>query len=162
GSEAMAHAIAQCDIHLILTSRVFLAKASIEPVEGMVYLEDVLKQMNQAALTARFALLYLAPARLLNRLFFDRRGAARTAAVIFSSGRTGVPKGVVLTHRNILANIDGVCQVFRITPDDVALGVLPFFHSFGFTGTLWLPLIAGFAAVYHPNPTDAKTIGELG
>jgi acyl-[acyl-carrier-protein]-phospholipid O-acyltransferase/long-chain-fatty-acid--[acyl-carrier-protein] ligase len=51
--------------------------------------------------------------------------------------------------------------VFSFTRDDVMLGVLPFFHSFGFTGTIWLPLIAGFGVVYHPNPMDAKTIGEL-
>jgi len=48
-----------------------------------------------------------------------------------------------------------------VTPRDVLVGVLPFFHSFGFTGTLWFPLVAGTAVVYHPNPMDAKTIGEL-
>ena len=47
------------------------------------------------------------------------------------------------------------------TNDDVLVGVLPFFHSFGFTGTLWLPVLSGFGVVYHPNPMDAKTIGEL-
>jgi acyl-[acyl-carrier-protein]-phospholipid O-acyltransferase/long-chain-fatty-acid--[acyl-carrier-protein] ligase len=81
--------------------------------------------------------------------------------VIFSSGSTGVPKGVMLTHRNVLANIDAANQLFQLTPDDVMLGVLPFFHSFGFTTTLWLPLVVGIGTVYHPNPTDAKTIGEL-
>src|SRR5262245_18608754 len=72
-----------------------------------------------------------------------------------------MPKGVMLTHANVLANIDAANQVFQLQPDDVMLGVLPFFHSFGFTATLWLPLCIGCAAAYHPNPTDAKTIGEL-
>ena len=58
------------------------------------------------------------------------------ATVIFSSGSTGIPKGVMLTHRNILANVDSAAQLFQLTRDDVMLGVLPFFHSFGFTGTL--------------------------
>jgi acyl-[acyl-carrier-protein]-phospholipid O-acyltransferase/long-chain-fatty-acid--[acyl-carrier-protein] ligase len=81
--------------------------------------------------------------------------------VIFSSGSTGVPKGVMLTHHNILENIASVNDAFALTSADVMVGVLPFFHSFGFTGTLWFPMITGFGVAYHPNPTDAKTIGEL-
>jgi acyl-[acyl-carrier-protein]-phospholipid O-acyltransferase / long-chain-fatty-acid--[acyl-carrier-protein] ligase len=67
----------------------------------------------------------------------------------------------MLTHRNVLSNIDAANALFRLGNDDVVLGVLPFFHSFGFTVTLWLPLAVGFRAAYHPNPTDAKTIGEM-
>jgi acyl-[acyl-carrier-protein]-phospholipid O-acyltransferase/long-chain-fatty-acid--[acyl-carrier-protein] ligase len=84
-----------------------------------------------------------------------------TATVIFSSGSTGAPKGVVLTHRNILSNLDGIEQIIEFTHGDVLMGVLPFFHSFGYTGTMWFPLTSGFGVVFHPNPTDAKTIGEL-
>ena len=80
--------------------------------------------------------------------------------MIFSSGSTGVPKGVMLSHHNILANVESIAQVIQFTPKDRIMGVLPLFHSFGFTGTLWLPVLTGFGAVYHPNPTDAKTIGE--
>jgi acyl-[acyl-carrier-protein]-phospholipid O-acyltransferase/long-chain-fatty-acid--[acyl-carrier-protein] ligase len=82
------------------------------------------------------------------------------ATVIFSSGSTGTPKGVMLSHHNIVSNVEGISQVIQFTPKDRMMGVLPLFHSFGFTGTLWLPLLAGFGVVYHPNPTDAKTIGE--
>ena len=67
----------------------------------------------------------------------------------------------MLSHRNVIANVEGIAQVFWLTPNDVMIGVLPFFHSFGFTGTLWLPLVHGFGAVFHPNPMDAKTVGEL-
>jgi acyl-[acyl-carrier-protein]-phospholipid O-acyltransferase/long-chain-fatty-acid--[acyl-carrier-protein] ligase len=67
----------------------------------------------------------------------------------------------MLTHASVLANIDAANALFHLEAGDVMLGVLPFFHSFGFTVTLWLPLIIGAGAAYHPNPTDAKTIGEL-
>ena len=162
GPEAVRYALTQCRIKTILTSRVFLSKASIEPLPGMVYLEDVLPLMTRAATIRAFALAFVLPVWALNRVFaVDAAGAESTAAVIFSSGSTGIPKGVMLTHRNILANIDSVSQVFEVTERDVLLGVLPFFHSFGFTGTLWFPLVTGIGVVYHPNPMDAKTIGEL-
>ena len=83
------------------------------------------------------------------------------AAVIFSSGSTGTPKGVMLSHWNLIANADATAQVYSVDHTDCMLGVLPFFHSFGFTYTLWFPLLNGFKAVFHPNPTDAKAIGEL-
>jgi acyl-[acyl-carrier-protein]-phospholipid O-acyltransferase/long-chain-fatty-acid--[acyl-carrier-protein] ligase len=107
-------------------------------------------------LTAR-----VGPAALLCRLFAREGDAESLATVVFSSGSTGVPKGVMLSHRNILANVDAIAQVFRLEPRDVIVGVLPFFHSFGFTVTLWLPMIEGFGAVYHPNPMDGKAIGDL-
>jgi acyl-[acyl-carrier-protein]-phospholipid O-acyltransferase/long-chain-fatty-acid--[acyl-carrier-protein] ligase len=80
---------------------------------------------------------------------------------MFSSGSTGTPKGVMLSHHNIMSNLEAVAQILWIQPDDRMLGVLPFFHSFGFTGTLWVPLVTGIGAIYHPNPLDAKTIGKL-
>jgi acyl-[acyl-carrier-protein]-phospholipid O-acyltransferase/long-chain-fatty-acid--[acyl-carrier-protein] ligase len=85
----------------------------------------------------------------------------RLATVIFSSGSTGAPKGVMLSHHNVLSNIESLAQIFWLTRQDRVLGALPFFHSFGFTGTLWFPLLCGFGAVYHPNPLDAKALGEL-
>ena len=67
----------------------------------------------------------------------------------------------MLTHANILANVDSLAQIFPMEPSDCFIGVLPFFHSFGLTGTLWFPLLQGASVAYHPNPMDAKTIGEL-
>jgi acyl-[acyl-carrier-protein]-phospholipid O-acyltransferase/long-chain-fatty-acid--[acyl-carrier-protein] ligase len=67
----------------------------------------------------------------------------------------------MLSHYNILANIDAMSQVFWLGSRDRIVGVLPFFHSFGFTVTVWLPVVSGCGAAYHPNPTEAKAIGEL-
>ena len=57
--------------------------------------------------------------------------------------------------------VDSVAQLFRLAKGDVMIGILPFFPSFGYTGTIWFPLLTGFGAAYHPNPMDAKTIGDL-
>jgi acyl-[acyl-carrier-protein]-phospholipid O-acyltransferase/long-chain-fatty-acid--[acyl-carrier-protein] ligase len=67
----------------------------------------------------------------------------------------------VLTHANILSNVDSLDQIFPMEFGDCFIGVLPFFHSFGFTGTLWFPLLQACPVAYHPNPMDAKTVGEL-
>jgi len=80
--------------------------------------------------------------------------------IIFSSGSTGEPKGVLLTHANLLSNIQSLEQLFDPVPQDRVMGVLPFFHSFGAMATLWFPLTAGIGAVYHPNPLDARGIAE--
>src|SRR5262249_47263351 len=101
------------------------------------------------------------PAPVLERLLTRSDDPNALATIIFSSGSTGVPKGVMLTHANVLANIDAANALFRLQPNDVMLGELPFFHSFGFPTTLWLPLVIGAGAAYHPSPTDAKSIGEL-
>ena len=162
GPDAIAHAIDRCAITTILTSRTFLTRAQIESAPGMIYLEDVLGSLGRFESLITLALAYILPATLLTRLMVARVSSPDdTATIIFSSGSTGIPKGVVLSHRNILANIDAIGEVFQIKHRDVMIGVLPFFHSFGFTTTLWFPLIAGFGVAYHPNPTDAKTIGDL-
>ncbi|MBI2949496.1 MAG: MFS transporter [Verrucomicrobia bacterium] len=83
------------------------------------------------------------------------------ATIIFSSGSTGDPKGVMLSHYNIGANLEQLGQTFALDKHDRVLGVLPFFHSFGFTGTLCLPAVLGVGVVYHPNPLEARAIGEL-
>ncbi|HTB15318.1 MAG TPA: AMP-binding protein [Bryobacteraceae bacterium] len=154
GRAAMESAVAQCGITTILTSKVFLAKAKLEAMPGMVFVEDVFQAGNKvrAFITARFAPRFMLRAG---------RTPDSLATVIFSSGSTGTPKGVMLSHYNILSNIEAVSQVFWLGEKDRIIGVLPFFHSFGFTITIWLPLVTGCGAAYHPNPTDAKAIGEL-
>jgi acyl-[acyl-carrier-protein]-phospholipid O-acyltransferase/long-chain-fatty-acid--[acyl-carrier-protein] ligase len=67
----------------------------------------------------------------------------------------------MLSHYNVIGNIEAIAQLFWINSTDRIVGVLPFFHSFGFTVTIWFPMLAGCGVVYHPNPTDARAIGEL-
>src|SRR5262249_14749194 len=70
-------------------------------------------------------------------------------------------KGVMLTHKNISANSESMIQAIDPRPSDRILGILPFFHSFGFSVTLWLPLQIGCSIIYFPDPRQAKEIGDL-
>ncbi|HEX4594395.1 MAG TPA: acyl-[ACP]--phospholipid O-acyltransferase, partial [Bryobacteraceae bacterium] len=162
GREAMGSAIAQCGLRTVLTSRTFLEKAKTEVPDGAVFIEDLLSKSNWfdrliALMTARWM-----PARLLAARFGrSKRNPDSLATVIFSSGSSGTPKGVMLSHYNILSNIRAMAQVFWITEQDRVVGTLPFFHSFGYTVTIWLPLISGCGALYHPNPMEANKVGDL-
>jgi acyl-[acyl-carrier-protein]-phospholipid O-acyltransferase/long-chain-fatty-acid--[acyl-carrier-protein] ligase len=161
GGDSIAIAIERCQIRSIITSRAFLDRAGIAATPAMIFLEDIRASVSArekviAALQAR-----LAPLALLRRWYGPETDRDALATVIFSSGSTGVPKGVMLTHTNILSNIEGFADLFPMAPQDCFIGVLPFFHSFGFTATLWFPLLMGCAVAYHPNPMDAKVVGEL-
>lgn len=161
GGDSIAVAIERCQIRTIITSRLFLEKAGIPATPAMVFLEDLRKQVGRvdkvtALLHAKFA-----PLSMLARTYGPTTDADPLATVIFSSGSTGIPKGVMLTHANILSNIEGFADIFPMTATDCFIGVLPFFHSFGLTGTLWFPLLSGCAVAFHPNPMDAKVVGEL-
>jgi len=162
GPESIAAAIDQCGIKTILTSKVFLAKANLPELPGMVYLEDVMRTFSTPQKVLTLIAARLLPSGVLRRLYArDRATSDDLATVIFSSGSTGKPKGVMLSHRNVLSNLEGMIQMFPVDSHDRMIGVLPFFHSFGFTGTLWFPMVAGFGALYVPNPMDAKAVGQL-
>jgi acyl-[acyl-carrier-protein]-phospholipid O-acyltransferase/long-chain-fatty-acid--[acyl-carrier-protein] ligase len=163
-AEALRSAARQCGIRTVLTARAFLAKVPLEVPGEAVFLEDLVATpppLEERLLA--FAAAALFPVPLLERVAGRRRPAALddVATVIFSSGSTGDPKGVLLTHANIVSNIEGLTQVFDPQPSDGILGVLPFFHSFGYTATIWFPLIEGMRVAYQPNPLDAHAVGAL-
>jgi acyl-[acyl-carrier-protein]-phospholipid O-acyltransferase/long-chain-fatty-acid--[acyl-carrier-protein] ligase len=162
GREAMSSAIQQCGIQMIVTSRTFLAKAKLEKTAEMIFLEETMKEITPLQKVSTALTSFLLPSYLIEKLYNRSEiNPNSLATVIFSSGSTGKPKGVMLSHHNLLSNLEAIAQIFWVTSKDRMMGVLPFFHSFGFAGTLWLPLLAGFGVVYHSNPIDAKTVGEL-
>jgi acyl-[acyl-carrier-protein]-phospholipid O-acyltransferase/long-chain-fatty-acid--[acyl-carrier-protein] ligase len=98
----------------------------------------------------------LLPARLLLRLLkIPKKGGHTEAVLLFTSGSTGEPKGVVVSHRNVVGNVSQFRQLLDATKDDAILASLPFFHTFGSTVTLWYPLIEGVPIVTYPNPLEA-------
>jgi acyl-[acyl-carrier-protein]-phospholipid O-acyltransferase/long-chain-fatty-acid--[acyl-carrier-protein] ligase len=164
-SEVISSCARQCDVDVVITSRAFVERFPKLEIPGRtIFLEDVL---NSPTILERFFALLLAiafPHPLLSRAVgasSQPRNIDDLATVIFSSGSTGDPKGVMLTHYNIGSNIQQVAQVFMLDNGDRILGILPFFHSFGFMAALWMPAANGIGVVYHPNPLDSKVIGEL-
>ncbi len=161
GEEAIGSALTQCQIENIISSRKFCEKLKLERLKGLVFIEDLIGEvgiLEKFILTMQVLIL---PQASLRQRFAATRDAGALATVIFSSGSTAQPKGVMLTQLNITSNIEAIYQLFQLGSKDCMLGVLPFFHSFGFTVTLWFPLLTGMRAVYHYNPIDAGTIGKL-
>ncbi|HTZ49222.1 MAG TPA: acyl-[ACP]--phospholipid O-acyltransferase [Verrucomicrobiae bacterium] len=162
-NEAIASCARQCELKTVVTSRQFLEKVPIQPPGEVIYAEDLALNPKFAEKIAALLAAKLLPARLLEWFLGVRKPPALddTATVIFSSGSTGDPKGVVLSHFNLASNVEQLEQVFHLNANDRILGILPFFHSFGFTGTLCLPPLAGMGVVFHVSPLDAQAIGAL-
>lgn len=161
-AEAMRLAVAAAGIETVVTSRRFLARLGQEPPAHALFAEDLPGHLRIRHKLRGLAAAFLVPVPAALRLLARRapRGGD-VAALLFSSGSTGHPKGIPLTHRNVLANLHGIRQLYGLRGDDVVAGTLPFFHAFGFTGTIWLPVAAHCGAAFHPNPTEAKAVAAL-
>ena len=165
GKRGMEAAARQAGLKTVVTSALFVTKAELELPEGVepIFLEELGKEIGAGGRIVAMVLALLAPVRLLERACGAEQPVRATdlATIIFSSGSTGEPKGVPLTHFNVDANLRACLQIVPITTRDRLMGMLPFFHSFGYTATLWMVGSVGVPAIYHPNPLDAASIGEL-
>lgn len=161
GAEGMQSACHAACIRTLITSRAFIEKAKLEPVVAALsgiqlhYLEDLRAQMTLADK------LWVALAALLPRRVIRAGDPEQPAVVLFTSGTEGKPKGVVLSHRALLANVAQIRAVIDINPTDKVLNVLPLFHSFGLTGGALLPMLSGAETVLYPTPLHYKVIPEL-
>lgn len=146
----------------VITSRKFLDKIGVELSVPAIFLEDVRQQITVGDKLFAALNVKLRSADGLHRaLGLGHQRHSDPLTVIFTSGSTGVPKGVVLTGGNVTSNVEGIDQAIHLAGDDVVLGILPFFHSFGYTVTLWAALCLPCAGIYHYSPLEARPIGKL-
>jgi len=161
-SDVMNECIAQCGIRHVLTSRRVMERFPLKLDAEVIFLEDCLPKLTPWDKLAAAASAWLEPiACLERRLGLTRLSDDDLMTVIFTSGSTGRPKGVMLTHRNIGSNVEGVNRLVRLANDDVLVGILPIFHSFGYTTTLWTVLTLPPMGVYHYSPLEAREVGKL-
>lgn len=150
------------DLKHVITSRRFVEKVGMEISAPTIFLEDLKDKVSWSDKLFAFLNAKLRSADALHRaLGLGHKQESDPLTVIFTSGSTGVPKGVVLSCGNIDSNVQGIDESIRLTAEDVVLGILPFFHSFGYTVTLWSALTLPCAAVYHYSPLEPRPIGKL-
>ena len=162
GSRNVRSACGSAGVKCILSSRRFVAQARLEEliddlkaIAQVTYLEEVRKQIGAADK------IIAAVAGALPRRFRAKASPDDIGVVLFTSGSFGAPKGVVLTHANLLANIGQIASHIDIDQSWVWFNPLPAFHSMGLTGGILLPLILGLRAFQYPSPLHYKIIPTL-
>ncbi|HYD30724.1 MAG TPA: AMP-binding protein, partial [Azospirillaceae bacterium] len=163
GPESVKAACRAAGVRTIVTSAQFVEKARLGALvealavdHSIIHLEEVKRGLTLGDKLRGLAAL-MAPERLLP----PQGTGDDIAAILFTSGSEGPPKGVALSHGNLLANMAQVASVVDFTRRDVVFNCLPVFHSFGLTGGMLLPILNGVKAVLYPNPRHVRLIPEL-
>ncbi len=162
GRAAIESSCQRANLRVVITASAFMQRLTDFPwPEHVVRLDEIMPPMKMSILRWWMMSIF-APAALLCRLLeIPKQGGHNEAILLFTSGSSGEPKGVVLTHRNILGNVAQFNVLLDATKDDAVLASLPFFHSFGSTVTLWYPLIEGVRTVTTPNPLESAKNAAL-
>ena len=161
-NELINHCVKDAGIKTILTTRKVADKFNFEFDCKVFYLDDAKEKVTgmDKAISAMHA--FATPGFLLKSMLgLNSIKADDVLTIVFTSGSTGVPKGVMLTQQNVMSNVQGIRKVASLHAKDTIVGILPFFHSMGYTVTLWVPAVSEIRGVYHFNPLDAKVIGKL-
>lgn len=160
--------VQKANIKTIITSKQFVQKLvargfDLEKSIGdkLVYLEDIATTITKKnKIFAMLKAIFL-PRFMIDIIYFTNSKIDDNATILFSSGSEDSPKGVVLTHKNIMANIKQIAGLLNTIEDEVILASLPIFHSFGLTVTTYLPLSEGIISAHVPDPTDAFSVGKI-
>jgi len=161
-SEVMNYCIREAGIRHVLTSRRVMQKLNLEVDAELVYLEDFASRVSKLDKLRAALAAYACPVWLLERrLGLTRIKPDDLMTIIFTSGSTGEPKGVMLSFDNVGSNVTAIGELVRLNAQDVLLGILPLFHSFGYTTTLWTVLTLDPAGAYHFSPLDGQIVAKL-
>jgi acyl-[acyl-carrier-protein]-phospholipid O-acyltransferase/long-chain-fatty-acid--[acyl-carrier-protein] ligase len=164
GKPAIESAMRQSGIDRILTVDLVVRKMQEFPwfpMRQLILIERVMPELKSSAVKWGLLAKLLPPSVLATLLGLPRDGGDAEAALLFTSGSSGEPKGVILSHRNLLANVTQFGLRINLGPGDKVLGSLPLFHSFGCTVTLWWVLLEGLGLVTYPSPLDVPKLAGL-
>jgi acyl-[acyl-carrier-protein]-phospholipid O-acyltransferase/long-chain-fatty-acid--[acyl-carrier-protein] ligase len=160
GVEAnVEYAQKKCAFKTIITSKAFCKKIKCRHIEGMVYIEDIMKSVSLLEKIKTSFKAGLSADNLINKI--HRGDEEDTMLILFTSGSEMEPKAVQLTHKNISSNFESLIKAFSLTPDEIFLANLPYFHVFGQTANLWVPILMGMTLVTYANPLEFKTICDI-
>jgi acyl-[acyl-carrier-protein]-phospholipid O-acyltransferase / long-chain-fatty-acid--[acyl-carrier-protein] ligase len=164
GPQSLAMSCETAQIKHVYTSRRFVQAAKLErsidrlnQIATIVYLEDLRERVTPAL---RLKALLAVPFTRL-RHARARVRPEEPAVVLFTSGSEGAPKGVVLSHMNVLANREQVAARIDFGAQDIILNALPMFHSFGLTAGTLLPLLSGMRTFFYPSPLHYRIVPEM-
>ncbi|MCF6324488.1 MAG: AMP-binding protein [Gammaproteobacteria bacterium] len=164
GAQGMVAACETAQLKHVITSRRFIKLAKLEQVVEilaghveLVYLEDVATTIS--GIDKVIGLITSRSDHLLSNL--ATRSAKAPAVVLFTSGSEGTPKGVVLSHRNLLSNIQQLTSSIDFNAQDIALNALPLFHSFGLSAGMLLPITSGVRVFFYPSPLHYRVVPEV-
>ncbi len=162
GRAALEASISRGDLSVAITAAVFEGRLGDFPwPQEKLYLERTLPKLK-GAIVRTYLLAKILPAWLICKAWrVPAEGGSAEGVLLFTSGSSGEPKGVALSHRNLLANVEQFGEMLNLREHDTILACLPFFHSFGCTVTVWYPLVEGVRIVTYPNPLDVTKNAEL-
>ncbi len=164
GSDAIKSSIQQAGLDQIITAQAFVDKYPNFPwpeKNKILLIEKVLPSLKPKIIFWLIALKIFSAKSLASMLRLSTKGGNEEAVLLFTSGSSGNPKGVVLSHKNILSNVTQFGSRLDLDQDDKILGCLPLFHSFGSTVTLWYPMLEGIDLVTYPSPLEPPKLAEL-